>query len=211
MDSYFALFETFSPWILLILGTIFWLLHNQKLQKQRLEELDLAYRVEAIARKLSELSPEAPEQSQNEIVTSLRSTYSLLERLSEKEAISENFQKKVIPENYSEPPEKLLQLSGTAKELIKVRDWVLLAKTGSESIKPEMFDSLYRQLGQVLEKEGVTSLEETGTYDVERQQIVGTQPTNDPSLDEQICETIRPGYLFQGRLIRSQEVVIYTT
>ena len=72
-----------------------------------------------------------------------------------------------------------------------------------------MLQVLYKKLGKILEKEGITSLEETGVCNYERHQVVSTQETDDPNQDELIYETVRPGYLFQGSLIRPQEVIVY--
>ena len=43
----------------------------------------------------------------------------------------------------------------------------------------------------------------------ERQQVIATQVTSDPAQDDCICDTVRLGYLFQGRLIRPQETIVY--
>jgi molecular chaperone GrpE (heat shock protein) len=63
---------------------------------------------------------------------------------------------------------------------------------------------------KVLEKEGVTSLEENDKFDYERQQIVSTKVTDDPQKNDIVAETVRPGYIFNGSIIRPQEVIIYT-
>lgn len=113
---------------------------------------------------------------------------------------------KIIRETTQENP------SVTAQELMRLRDWVLLAKSGEgeESTSPKVLDAIYKQLGKILEKEGITSLEETGSFNYERQQVISTQVTDDPQKDDLICDTIRPGYLFHDSLIRPQEVIVYT-
>jgi molecular chaperone GrpE (heat shock protein) len=102
------------------------------------------------------------------------------------------------------------EISSAAKELIKLRDWVLLAKSGEIASPASVLEGLYRKLGQLLQKEGVTALEAAGPFDEERQQIIETQPTEDPSQDNVVCDTVRPGYLFNGQLVRPQEVILYT-
>ncbi|MEA2174716.1 MAG: hypothetical protein QOD00_2308 [Blastocatellia bacterium] len=102
------------------------------------------------------------------------------------------------------------EISSAAKELIKLRDWVLLAKSGEIASPASVLEGLYRKLGQLLQKEGLTALEAAGPFDEERQQIIETQPTEDPSQDNVVCDTVRPGYLFNGQLVRPQEVILYT-
>jgi hypothetical protein len=99
--------------------------------------------------------------------------------------------------------------SATATELVKLRDWVLLAKTGGRAAPPAVLDNLYREMGKILHQEGLTPLEETGAFDYKRQKVAGTEATDDPGQDGQVCNTVRPGYLFQNRLFRPQEVILY--
>jgi hypothetical protein len=99
--------------------------------------------------------------------------------------------------------------TATAKELIKLRDWVLLARS-DETVSSGVLGELYRKLGRILEQEEIITLEATGEFNYERQEVVDTQITEDPTLDRQIHSTIRPGYLFDEKLIRPQEVIVYT-
>ena len=114
-------------------------------------------------------------------------------------------QSKVAPQVPRPEPE----LSPTAKELIKVRDWVLLAQSSGTAVAPGVREEVHRQLARVLAKEGVIPLEETGTFDYNRQSVSGTHPTDDPEQDDMVCSTVRPGYQFHGQLVRPQEVIIY--
>jgi molecular chaperone GrpE (heat shock protein) len=109
------------------------------------------------------------------------------------------------------PSHEKPELSLTAKELMKLSDWVLLAKADGTAVRPKVLEEIYRQLTAILAKENVTLLLETnGPCDYERQMVVGTQPTDDPSLNDCVHSTVRPGYLFHQQLIRPQEVIIYT-
>lgn len=103
------------------------------------------------------------------------------------------------------------EVSATAKELIAVRDWVALAKAEKSETDAGVLKSLYERLGQVLELEGVSSLESDGPFDPERQRALGTEATDDAALNRRVCRTVRAGYLFRGRLLRPQEVVVYTS
>jgi hypothetical protein len=101
-------------------------------------------------------------------------------------------------------------LSDTAKELIKLSDWILLAKAGEKAVQPVVLEEIYRRLTALLAGEGVTALDASGPCDYERQMVVGTQVTDDPALYDHIYSTVRPGYLFHQQLLRPQEVIVYT-
>lgn len=209
------LFEFFSP---------------QRASERRQTE-KLVLQVEARVRQLNGLSPRGYDgNNPNEV---LKSTCLLLDRLLESsEPLTDEIEPtkaEVAPEAPAEsPPEPGTETepepSVTAKELIKLRDGVLVAKskkgsTSSEVLEakgkegsafPKVLEDIYKQLGQILEKEGVTSLEETGPYNDKRQEVISTKVTDDPDKNDWICDTVRPGYLFQEELLRPQEVIVYT-
>jgi molecular chaperone GrpE (heat shock protein) len=197
---------------------VFWLTHGQKVE-------ELALRAQTTARDLNKLPASATESKEN-LVEILQSTNALLARLAEQqqtnapvivpspEKISsqETAPSKLEQSEPSAVPhaEKEQGLSTTAKELMKLSDWVLLAKEGGATVQPEVLEEIYRRLTVVLAKEGVTSLDAGGPCDYERQMVVGTHPTDDPTQNDHVYSTVRPGYLFHDQLIRPQEVIIYT-
>lgn len=195
-----------------MLGNIFFWLT----QRRRVEEL--AKRAEAKARDLNKL-PADPTGAEQNLVDILQTTCALLDRLAEqqKETLSaEEHSEKLkptVPEQSQVMSAPLLvtstSLSNTAKELIKLSDWVLLAKTDTTAIQPEVLDEIYRQLTGVLAKEGVIPLLATGPCDYERQMVVGTHPADDPAQVDHVFSTVRPGYIFHEQLIRPQEVIVY--
>lgn len=206
----FSIFNIFCPWM--------------AQQQQAKEE---AIKTEANARKLNGLQPENNNFGNTNTVSLLKSANLLLERLLDRgdiltaktETVEPNANKAIAKQIALEkatiiPPVKEVareaELSETAKEIIKLRDLVLLTKTGDNANTPELLESLYQELGQVLEKEGVQSLEDTGSYNYEQQKVMATRVVKDPDKDDLICETVRPGYMFNGKLVRSQEVTIYT-
>jgi len=105
--------------------------------------------------------------------------------------------------------EEAQDMSSAAKELIKLRDWVSLAQTGQHPITPEVLEEVYRELGRILAQEHVMSLEDIGPYDVNRQRVVDTRETDDLAQDDTVCHTVRPGYIFHGKLVRPQDVIVY--
>lgn len=192
-----------------MVGNIFfWLTKRRQIQ-------ELAQRAEAMARDLNKL----PTEPQQDTIAVLQSTCALLERLSNQ--MKE--EPPIAPPELTAPPvqsqpETLVppepsalpsSLSTTARELMKLSDWVLLAKTDVSTIQPVVLEEIYRQLTKVLAKEGVTPLLATGLCDYERQMVVGTQVTDDPTKVDHVYSTVRPGYLFGEQLIRPQEVIVY--
>jgi hypothetical protein len=190
-------------------------------EKQQAEEL--ALQIEEIVHQLSKLPP--VETNKPNLISTLSHIHLLLNRFVEQPELFEQPQRDFVAQFKQtpieitskvslEPPpvpeiEPEPELSSTAKELIKLRDWVLLAKSGEGKPSPEVLSAIYQKLGQILEQEGVTAIEETGSFNYERQQVVATQVTDDPEKDDLICDTVRPGYLFQGKLVRPQEAIVY--
>jgi hypothetical protein len=196
--------------------------------KEKRQAEELALQAETSVRELSGLSP--VNSDDRNIITVLKSTCLLLERFQEHpellnqeetpitpvievikiEEIQPPIESPPVSQIVRETPEE--KPSVTAQELIRLRDWVLLANSGEEEQKasPKVLDAIYKQLGKILVKEGITSLEETGSFNYERHQVVSTQPIDDPEKEDLICDTVRPGYLFKGILFRPQEVIVYT-
>lgn len=198
------------------------------LLKEKRQAEELALQAEMAVRELSSL-PTVDSDDRN-IITILKSTCLLLERFQKHPELL-NPKETTIPEPIAvikieeiQPPIELPSVSqivretpeekpsATAQELIRLRDWVLLANTGEgeQKASPKVLDAIYKQLGKILVKEGITSLEETGSFNYERQQVVSTEATDDPEKDDLICDIVRPGYLFHDSLIRPQEVIVYT-
>jgi len=197
-----------------------------RLWKSQEEEIQsYARKINAIARRFNSLP--ASNSAQDDTLAILQSACVLLERLEKNPALLQTevqetpehepeveIEEMVFPSGRSEADvseeEQEPELSATAKKLIELRDWVLLAKSDGTPPSPSLLEALSKQLEQVLIKEGVSAIEDTGTFDYEKHQVVSTQVTDNPELKEQICQTIRPGYCFNGGVVRPQEVVIYT-
>lgn len=186
---------------------------------------ELAVQAQLNIRKLSGLPLEDSETPSTDFLSILKSNCLLLERLVERDDLllreNQADTSSIINTSMQTQPSTLAspiltvdpdpELSETAKDLIQLRDWVLMAKTVGTGASAEVIESFYEKLGEILGKEGVTALEETGSsYDYERQQIVSIEVTDDPNKTDLVCSTVRPGYLFQEQLIRTQEVIIYT-
>lgn len=73
----------------------------------------------------------------------------------------------------------------------------------------EVLSAIDYELKKNLQQEGVISIEEIGLFNCERQKIIATKITNDLEKSDRVCHTVRSGYLFNDRLIRPQEAIVY--
>jgi PAS domain S-box-containing protein len=71
-----------------------------------------------------------------------------------------------------------------------------------ESIPSDLEDLFYRQ--------GVTPFTCSGnTFDASRQRILKTLDTSDKSKDKTVAESLRPGYEWEGKVIRPEMIAVY--
>lgn len=169
----------------------------------------LALQIENKVCQLANFSP--AEKGERNLVSILRFTNQLLENLIESAHSPLETQTSINSSlNQLQDIQIDLEPSATVKQLIKLRDLVLLAKHQEDNNSLEIMEGIYQQLGKILTKEGVTTLEEMGLFNYEHQTAIATAETENPNQDEWICETLRPGYLFDGKVIRPQEVIVYT-
>ena len=101
------------------------------------------------------------------------------------------------------------------RELIELRDnlyarreWVKL-EDADNSNALKLVEGELRQTKRLMEQVGVTVMEDNGEFDSTRHTVVERIPTDDESLVNQIASVFRPGYLFDGEVLRGQEVVVY--
>lgn len=187
--------------------------------KDKREAEELALQAEIVVRKFSGLPP--VDLNDRDTIAILKSICLLLERfqtypellnLTEDTLVQpiKTIESPPVPKTVREISEE--KPSATAQELIKLRDWVLLAKhgDGEEKASEGVLDGIYERLGGILEKEGIIAFQAVGKFNYERQKIVSTQVTDDSSQEDLIYDTVRPGYLFNEILIRPQEVIVYT-
>ena len=55
----------------------------------------------------------------------------------------------------------------------------------------------------------IKRVEESGAFDPARQQTVASREAPRPELAHHIADTVRPGYVWHGVLLRPQQVVVY--
>lgn len=78
---------------------------------------------------------------------------------------------------------------------------------GSAALR--IVEATLKEIGNLLKKSGVEILEDQGAFSSQRQTIVDVKETEEESLDGQIAEIVRPGYVYQGEQLRGQEVIVY--
>jgi len=83
---------------------------------------------------------------------------------------------------------------------------------GSVKVRGLLDDQLLTdELDNALRRGGVTVFDPTGApMDRSRFRVSRTVPAPDPSADGVVAQTLAPGYLDNGRLLRPAEVVVYS-
>lgn len=107
--------------------------------------------------------------------------------------------------------ENVVEPSDLALEIIRLRDWTLVSKDGggNEETK-KMLEAIYVMLGQALTMENITEYSTCeGAFDPVMQQAVMSAPAPEPTKKNQIHTSIRPGYMFMGKILRQQQVSIF--
>lgn len=93
-------------------------------------------------------------------------------------------------------------------QLIK-RDYLYDQGEEVGSVPLRIVEATLKETANLLKKSGVEILEDEGAFSSERQTIVDVKETEEESLDGQIAEVVRPGYIYQGEQLRGQEVIVY--
>ncbi len=102
------------------------------------------------------------------------------------------------------------------REIISLRDSILIRRSWIEENASEnadakrLVDTQLKDTRRLLEKMGVEIIDGSGRFDYRTHTAVGTVTTDSESLADCIAETVRPGYRYDGEMIRAQEVIVYT-
>lgn len=101
----------------------------------------------------------------------------------------------------------------TIRHMISFRDQLFsqlgYARASGDEKGIRIIEGILTILGDALRESGVTILDQAGEYDSKRQYIAGTAHTDNTARDMWIKETTKEGYLFEDKLIRQQEVVVF--
>jgi molecular chaperone GrpE (heat shock protein) len=97
---------------------------------------------------------------------------------------------------------------------INFRDNIIMredyAKTSGNKDTISVINSILKESAKVLEKCGVEILEGDGKFDNKIHKATGIVKTEDKTLHDMISKTFRPGYSYDGEILRVQEVVLYS-
>lgn len=106
---------------------------------------------------------------------------------------------------------------GFAREIIQVRDNLAMKE---EMLKEEdnytetkawkLIQSLYRETESVLSRQGITIIRKDGAFDSQLHSVSDTIPTEKEELHDTVAQTFRDGYRTAEKLIRPQEVILYS-
>jgi hypothetical protein len=95
-------------------------------------------------------------------------------------------------------------LPPVAERLISLRDRLAL---GAGQVPSAGW--LDREAIAALQEMGVSEIVDDGPVDLNRHEVVDVRITSDPGLNEHIATTVRPGYMAEGHVVRSQQVVAW--
>jgi len=75
----------------------------------------------------------------------------------------------------------------------------------------KQFGEVPEDLENALYKNGVDAYasNEGVTVDLARQKVLKTVPTDDPSKDKTVCASVKKGFVFEGKVIRQEQVTCY--
>ena len=94
--------------------------------------------------------------------------------------------------------------------IIKFRDQLLLFRDNTEDEgTAKLISNLYREVGRILSSNGVEMLNRGGDFSPDSQVAADTIATDQAELFNKIESTFRDGYIFEGKMLRPQEVIVY--
>ncbi len=82
----------------------------------------------------------------------------------------------------------------------------------AESLKEVLsfLSGIASDLEDIFSWEGIEPFRcEEKTFDSTRQRLISKVETDDPALDKQVAESLRPGYIWDGKIIRPEMVSVY--
>jgi molecular chaperone GrpE (heat shock protein) len=97
-----------------------------------------------------------------------------------------------------------------ALDIIKLRDQLIIAKEYADENTKKNLNNIYKEIGRILDNHGIESIDEVGDFNCQYQTIVETRDTDNIDLKDRIAESYKPGYRMNGKIIRAQEIIIYS-
>lgn len=118
------------------------------------------------------------------------------------------------PEPPVMPPAPTDGPPAAAREVIRLADGLLdlresLALTADDGQSATVLRWVESRTKALLTSCDIKRVEESGAFDPARQQAVASREAPRPELAHQIADTVRPGYVWHGVLLRPQQVAVY--
>lgn len=167
---------------------------------------DILHSVKALLQPLAENNVDMDAASVTDVPDSVLVTEDVIAATkTEVEPAEEPTTREVIFTEKDREPSKL------AIEIIRLRDWTLVSRSGGCNEETgKVLEALYFMLGQALTLEDITEYEvNEGMFDPSKQQAVMSAPSPEDTKKNTIHTSIRPGYVFMGRILRQQQVSIF--
>ena len=116
---------------------------------------------------------------------------------------------KTVGENRNVCDRKIVtELIHMLDQLQDKKTWLMEGDSENKLLE-SFLDSQIEEIIAILEHAGVQILKENGDFDKSMQRVVKTTETSAPELKNKVAETFRPGFLYDGTVLREQEVVVY--
>ncbi|MBC6466590.1 hypothetical protein [Actinomadura alba] len=113
-----------------------------------------------------------------------------------------------LPELASEPGSAPVEVDPPpiVHTLIDISDRVAGLR---DTVEPAVTRWLLDRITEALAGTGVIGIRDKGPVDVTRHAVLAVRATDDPDLIDRIAETVRPGYRWNDRILRPQQVIAY--
>ncbi len=151
---------------------------------------ELANTISLLSKLLDELSAQAKRDSAKELLISR-----VVERL-------DNLERDFLFREFRQPIFQDLML-------LSDRATVLSAQFEDDAATTTAFQSIERELLDILRRQGVTPIDESGTvFNPKLQEAMAIESTHDPGMECAVLAVRRRGFTYRGTVIRPQGVVV---
>lgn len=135
----------------------------------------------------------------------------------EKEDAEKSFQEKIFNLSEKFEEEKEIQFLSFVKEIILIRDNLTMKEemlkseeNYRESKAYKLIQLSYHETENILNRIGVSVINQNGPFNNLIQMVSDTTPTDNEELHDTVAKTFREGYRTKDKLIRLQEVILYS-
>ncbi len=135
----------------------------------------------------------------------------------EKEDAEKSFQEQILNLNQKAEKEKETQFLAFVKEIILIRDNLTMKadmlkseENYQESKAYKLIQLSYRETENILNRMGVLVINQSGLFNNLLQMVSDTTPTDNEELHDTVAQTFREGYRTNDKLIRLQEVILFS-